>query len=242
MNCTRVHGSPRTHTFTVTPFTRHSPECPKKDNPQWKRCKCRKSLYIYEAGKVAYKSAKTRSWEQAERVAQAERDARDPVKRELARIAAEEEVKKEAAKIPKCSIEAALDQWIAGFKVDGPTASSYATVKRIFLRWAGSNGLKALTEVTPDALDAWVGSWFPLAEEKINRIKSNTQSFRLTKIKSLFRWATAIRKLDHDPALVLRSIPGEREEETQPINPVQFPVWRSRCLTQLHTNRILTNT
>jgi hypothetical protein len=65
--------------FTITVFTRHSAECPKAPNPQWKRCNCRKSLYIREGGKTAHLSAKTRSWEQAERVAQIERDnRRDP--------------------------------------------------------------------------------------------------------------------------------------------------------------------
>jgi integrase/recombinase XerD len=209
-------------TTTISLFVRHNPTCPKRDDPQWKRCKCRKSLYIYENGKVRYQSAKTRSWEQAEKVAQQERDARDPVKRELVRIAAEEEAKKVAAAARETSIEAALDQWIAGFKSKGPTASAYATFKKTFLTWAESKGFKNLTDVTSDALDAWVGSWSPDAKDKLNRIKSNTQSFRLTKIRSFFKWAAALRKLEHDPALVLRPIAGEDEEETQPLTPSQF--------------------
>lgn len=47
-------------------------------------------------GKTQYISAKTRSWEQAERVAQDERDKRDPVTIELQKIA-EREAAKEAA-------------------------------------------------------------------------------------------------------------------------------------------------
>ena len=43
--------------------------------------------------KDPYVSAKTRSWEQAERVAQAERDKRDPVKIELQKIAEQEATK-----------------------------------------------------------------------------------------------------------------------------------------------------
>jgi hypothetical protein len=54
------------------------------------------SLYIYEAGKVRYISAKTRSWEQAEKAAQAERDLWDPEKIALQRIA-EGEAAKSAA-------------------------------------------------------------------------------------------------------------------------------------------------
>jgi hypothetical protein len=42
-------------TFTVTVFTRHSRDCSYKDNPQWKRCKCRKSVYICQVGKRLYR-------------------------------------------------------------------------------------------------------------------------------------------------------------------------------------------
>jgi hypothetical protein len=73
-------------TFTVTVYTRHASDCPKKNVPQWKRCNCRKYLYVYENGKDTTRSAKTRSWERAEFLAQAERNARDPVKRKLKEI------------------------------------------------------------------------------------------------------------------------------------------------------------
>lgn len=209
-------------TLTISVFTRHSPECPQRDNPQWKRCRCRKSLYFYEDGKARYLSARTRSWEQAERVAQRERDARDPLRKELAKLAAMEEAKKAAAKCREYSIDDALDQWIAGFKAKGATASAYAGFKNTFLAWAALNRIKMISDVTADALDLWVASWSPEAKEKINRIRSNTQSFRLTKIKSFFRWATALRKLDYDPAITLRSITGDDEEETQPLTPQQF--------------------
>jgi integrase len=144
------------------------------------------------------------------------------VKKELVRIAASEEAKKARVQSREYSIDAALDQWIAGFKAAGATASSYAGFKNTFLAWAELNGFKMLSDVTADALDLWVASWSPEATEKINRIQSNTQSFRLTKIKSFFRWATAIRKLDYDPAIMLRSITGEEVEETQPLNSEQF--------------------
>ena len=53
----------------ISVFTRHSEECPKKDNPQWRRCNCRKSIYVRAGGKTAYVSARTRSWDQAEKMA-----------------------------------------------------------------------------------------------------------------------------------------------------------------------------
>jgi integrase/recombinase XerD len=202
-----------TSTTTISVLTRHSKECPRRDDPHWKRCKCRKSLYIYEAGKVSYVSARTRSWEQAEKLAQAERDKRDPVKIELARIAAEEAVKKAAALAKETSIEAALDQWIAGFKAKKENAKAYETFKRFLMSWAESQGFTMLSEVTSDALDGWVGSW---------TLAPNTQKFRLSRVRSLFEWAYNLRKLEHNPAAVLRSIRAENEEETQPLTAVQF--------------------
>jgi hypothetical protein len=107
-------------TVTVTVFTRHSEECPQKDNRQWKRCKCRKSLYIYSDGKVTYKSAKTRSWEQAERVAQTERDLRDPVKRkelqleeEIRKVQEQADVDAAARKANLITVSDALDRWLS---------------------------------------------------------------------------------------------------------------------------------
>src|SRR5271170_1455027 len=64
--------------LTISVFARHSVDCPKGDDPQWKRCKCRKSIYIREDGKTTYVSAKTRSWTEAEEVAQRLRDKRNP--------------------------------------------------------------------------------------------------------------------------------------------------------------------
>jgi len=181
-------------TTTISVFTRHSPECSKRDNPQWRRCNCRKSLYIYENGSVAYKSARTRYWDQAEKIAQAERDARDPVKLELAKI----EAKKAAM---DCKLEEALDQWIAGLKGSGTaTKASYLTFKGAMLRWAESKNIVNLSDVTPDALDSWVASW---------KDALNTQGFRLSRVRSFFRWAFGLRKIDDNPAVMLRSIKRE---------------------------------
>ncbi|MGD0680416.1 MAG: hypothetical protein ABR990_00080 [Terracidiphilus sp.] len=193
-------------TTTISVFTRHQPECPKRDDPTWKRCKCCKSLYIYEGGKVRYVSARTRSWEQAERVARAESDKRDPVKQELARIEA-----KKAAK--DCSLSDALDQWISGIKAKGPTHDSYLAIKRGMFKWADSNNIVTLSDVTPDALDRWVSSW---------KDASNTQGFRLSRVRAFFRWAHGLHKIEENPAQMLRSIKREQEEETQPLTAKQF--------------------
>lgn len=200
-------------TTTISVFCRHSKECPQRDNPQWRRCGCRKHVYVYAGGKVSYLSAKTRSWEQAEKVAQAEREKRDPVKLELARIAAEEEARKASLRIKESTIESALDQWIAGLKVQGPTSKSYSTLRKVILTWAKSQGLVNLSEVTSDSLDAWIASW---------SLASNTQSFRLTRVKAFFKWAHNLEKIHRNPAVMLKAIKGEEQEETMPLTAGQF--------------------
>jgi len=77
-------------TFIVTVFTRHSRDCSYKDNPQWKRCKCRKSVYICEGGKRLRMSIRTRSGGQAEKLAPSERDKHESIKIELKRTVDEE--------------------------------------------------------------------------------------------------------------------------------------------------------
>jgi hypothetical protein len=60
-------------------YTRHATDCKHADDMRWRRCRCRKWIRGVLANGVAVReSAKTRSWEQAERRArQMEADA-DP--------------------------------------------------------------------------------------------------------------------------------------------------------------------
>src|ERR1035437_8582196 len=51
---------------TVEVFTRHTADCPKAENRNWKRCKCPKWLYWRYENTAHRRSAKTRSWEKAQ--------------------------------------------------------------------------------------------------------------------------------------------------------------------------------
>lgn len=208
-------------TSTITVFTRHSEDCSQR-NPQWKRCKCRKSLYIYENGKKTVVSAKTRSWEDAEKVAQAERDKRDPVKIELARIASVEATKIAAEVAKEITLEKALEQWIGGRKtIKKDSRDAYVSTQRKILQWAASMGIKNVGDVTPEHLDLWRSAWSPKAEKKENRLALTTQVALQTRIKSFFKWATGIKIIPSNPALMLDSIdPGE--SDTMPLDAKQF--------------------
>jgi len=212
-------------TFTVTPFTRHSPECPKKDNPQWKRCTCRKSLYIYEDGKVVYKSAKTRSWEQAEKFAQRERDLRDPVKLELAKIAAkqEEEKRLEAERAAsRITIADALNRWLASHKRQAVNSLRvYKVMTKRINEWAKLEGFKYLSDVTPDSLDKWRGEWDGKAELKLNRMGQTSQSIFVARLRGFFSWAFKLDLIDKNPAKALAPIPPS-DPNTLPLTQEQF--------------------
>src|ERR1700758_3735927 len=73
----------RPKTQTVSVYTRHSATYSKKGEPQWRRCKCAKYLYLLRDGKNKTISAKTRSWEKAEQQAQEIRESWDPVEQKL---------------------------------------------------------------------------------------------------------------------------------------------------------------
>src|ERR1035437_3036660 len=209
-------------TSTITVFTRHSEECPKRDNPQWKRCNCRKHLYIYEAGSVTYRSAKTRSWEQAERLGQAERDLRDPVQIELRKIAQKEEAKQQAAALQDTPLEDALNQWIAGMKDQTDTSiEAYRSTTRRILRWARSKHLVTLRDITPVLLDQWRSEWSPVAEKKENRLTLTTQAALLTRLKGFLRWATGLGLLTRNPGSTLKAI-TPNECQTMPLTMPQF--------------------
>jgi site-specific recombinase XerD len=207
---------------TITVFTRHSSECAKAGDPQWKRCNCRKSLYIRENGRTTYVSAKTRSWEQAERAAQVERDKRDPVKIELARIA-DVEAKKEAQRQAKLvPLADALTQWIGGLKdITGTSRKAYESTRKRVLRWAESKNLVNVSDVTPELLVQWHAAWSPDAEEKVNRLALTTQSALLVRLRSFYTWATAVGYTEKNPTLLLRSI-SQDESSTMPLTPEQF--------------------
>lgn len=57
MSCMSAHDpemeSPKPRRVTtISVYIRHSPDCPKKADSTWRRCRCRKYLYVYEGGRA----------------------------------------------------------------------------------------------------------------------------------------------------------------------------------------------
>jgi integrase len=208
----------------ITVFTRHSEDCPKAADRYWKRCQCRKSLYIYEGGKTTFVTAKTRSWEQAERVAQVERDRRDPVKRRLLEIEAEEVQKASLQKAKNITVKDATERWLKSL----PTETHETEVIRNrtawrIREWAADQNPVILNvrEITPDMLDLWRGTWSLDANEKYSRIGQTSASQFQGRLKNFFWWCVATENLSRDPSALLQSIPMSKDQ-TQPLTPTQF--------------------
>jgi hypothetical protein len=151
-------------TTTISVFTRHSSDCPKKGDRYCRPRDCRKSLFICENGKARFQPAKTRSSEQAERLAQIERELRDTVHVKLRKIREQEAEKIAAKKAKNITTAEACDRWIASRKFQtNETAVIYMRAARRNQSWAKDQGIGNLRGVTPDLLDEWRGQWSILA-------------------------------------------------------------------------------
>lgn len=204
-------------TFSIKVLTRHSPECPKRDDSTYRKCDCRKQLYIYESGKVRYESAKTRSWAKAEEYMRQKIDARDPVKKALREIEEREAAKAAAQLCREIAVGDALDKWLAGL----PKRSRSRTVQLGSLAsklksWSAEQGILNLSEVKPAMLYAWRGSWSETAENVRDRLAPATQNLYVSHLHRFFKWAVQAEYLDRDPSLLVKRQKYDRAQ-TQPL-------------------------
>jgi integrase/recombinase XerD len=210
-------------TFTVKVLTRHSTECDKRDDPTYRKCSCRKQLYLYENGKVRYVSAKTRSWAKAEEFMRAEIDARDPVKRALREIENREAAKIAERQLRQIAVTDALAMWLAGLLQRSRSRTVQFNSMASKLRsWAAEQGIVNLGEIKPAMLYAWRGAWSPDAAKVRDRLAPATQNLYVSHLHRFFKWAVQAEYLDRDPSLLIKRQKYERIQ-TQPLaSPEQF--------------------
>jgi len=203
----------RLRTATTRVYTRHVEACSKAADPQWRRCKCPKWIYLYRDGKDSRVSAKTRSWEKAEQHARAIEDSTDPVKRQL-RALAERHRKEEADEI---TISSALDRWVASKGKKGDeTRSKYRTVSKKVLSWSIHRKLTYVHQVTPSLLDEWRSAWSLKAERKEDRLGASSQGRLLERVKGFFRYCVRMKWIEHSPAVDLEAIQPD-SRQTMPL-------------------------
>jgi len=104
-------------------------------------------------------SAKTRSWEQAERLAQTERDRGDPVKRKLQQIEEQEAQMLSLRKEKNITVREPADRWFNAqkFKIE-ETSQIHGKAKRRIWACSKGQGAENVKDVTMERLDKPRGS------------------------------------------------------------------------------------
>jgi len=161
-------------------IVRHSPKCRTK-HPTYdqhsRKCNCRKALYIYEGGQDRTISAKTRSWEEAEKFAQREWDRRDPAKQYLQELEDHEAQKVELQKAKNITVSVATERWLRSVKTESvETAVIYKRAAWRIATWAADRGIETVRGIAADVVDEWRGTWDTTAEKRYSRIGPTSQS------------------------------------------------------------------
>lgn len=173
-------------------FVRHSGNCPHHDDERWKRCHCRKHLRWTWDGKQYRKTAKTRSWEAAERA-----------KREL-------ELKYEDAQLPApdtserlTTIEEAIQAFLAekrGGKASTATLTKYKLTLSRLQEFCDRQDLHFLREIRLEHLSSWREEWSKYYSSKF--ALRNNQG----RVRHFFRYALNAGMISKNPAASLSTI------------------------------------
>ncbi len=214
--------TPKPETRTVKVQVRHSEQCKDRDKGvDWKRCRCPKILRVYEGGGSGDNrriAAKTRSWEQAEKLAQQYRDSLDPLRQELNRLREEKETK-------QVRIEEAVALYIADMAArlgDNGTVSmarslfghvdpeSKAVEKNGHLfNWLDTISTATrpayIADLTPTHLTAWRAAW---------KFADYTGAQRWGMVRSFFNFCETQDWIQDSPARKLRRIDYEKGSRT----------------------------
>jgi integrase len=215
-------------TRTVTVITRHSAQCKDKDQgSDWRKCNCRKALLVYEgegSGTNRRISAKTRSWEKAEKLAQEWRDRWDPEKQELKSLRA-------AKKAKQVRIEAAVALYISDMitrlgdngtvamarSLFGDVDSATNEVKRDghLFHWLDTCPQRPeyIADFTPSHITAWRSSW---------RFGDLTAANRWTMVKSFFGFCEGQGWIENSPARKLKPLEAQKGSRTAIFTDEQY--------------------
>jgi hypothetical protein len=204
---------------TVAVIVRHNGKYKDKHRGgEWRKCRCPKALLVYEgqgSGKNRRLSAKTRSWEQAEKRAQDLRDTWNPEKQELKRLRAEKERQ-----------QVRLEEGVALFLADqitrlgdngtvrnsrsllgylNPETKTVTRAGRLF-KWVekynsdkpADQRITYVADFTPQHLTEWRASW--------SLGSNSTSAQRWTRVKEFFNFCECQGWVPDSPARKLKNI------------------------------------
>lgn len=183
----------------VTVDPRHSKKCQRnkdKSARQYKRCKCPLWLEWNENGIQFRKSAKTRTWEIANKGAR-------KLEEELDLKAAGIEPQKKPDHI---SIQSAVDLYLKDMDQRGIKDRSKARRMLFGLRdCANEKNVILLKDVTARLLTEWRSSW-------TFKKDSDSPSVHWSVVKTFFKWAFSTDLIPADPSAKLKSLPCGRKQ------------------------------
>jgi integrase/recombinase XerD len=193
---------------TVTVYKRHGADCGHRDDRTYRRCNCRIWLEWNHGGRRARQSGKTRSWEQAQKLARAI------------------ELRYEQAALGKkpepgatVTVERAISLFMASKIGEGLAENTIAkhklTLNRL-LYYCCNEGIRFMPDITLSHLTSWRAGWpfkSPIA-------KRNNQE----RVRSFFKFCQADGIILDNPAAKLTSIKIKADElsNTMPFEPEEM--------------------
>jgi integrase/recombinase XerD len=124
----------------ITIYTRHTSDCPKKDDRYWKRCRCPKWIYGSELSPTR-QSAGTRSWERAEKFARESEDTGPE----------------------RVTVSKAITDYLSDKKVQNISDEWYDKLNYeltdVLLPWCEKHGYSGLDELDLDRIKAFRKTW-----------------------------------------------------------------------------------
>jgi integrase len=191
---------------TITPYRRHSAKCPHKSKRVYKGCRCPMWLERWHNGKPVRKSAKTRSWEQGQKLARTEEHRYDQ--------AALGEKPKPTAVTVEDAVNSFMDAK-TGEGLDGDTLQKHRRMTALLLGYCHRKNLLFIRDVTLPHLTAHRAEWEQNFKSKLSR--RNNQG----RLKEFFRYCRKSKWIDESPAEDLGSIKMKKNEQikTDPFSP-----------------------
>jgi|SRR5581483_6331634 len=189
-------------------FVRHSTQCEHRGDERWKRCRCRKHLRWTWNGKQERQSAKTRSWEAAERAKRALE-----LRYETAQLGAQRDAS-------PASIEEAIRAFLAekqGGRAALNTLAKYRLTLARLQEFCDRENLHFMPEVRLEHLSAWRAEWGQHYHS--NFALRNNQS----RVRHFFAYAHNAGMIENNPARKLSPIRITDEDfEVDPFSQQEY--------------------
>jgi integrase/recombinase XerD len=173
-------------------FVRHSAACPRRDDPEYKKCNCPKHLRYTHNGKQRRQSAKTRSWKTAEerrRKLEAQFEAADPTK-PISAVTVEAK--------GGTTIEQAISLFVSDKRSQGLDANFIKKYERELGRFKEFMAKRSKffpNEITVGDLTEFRAGW------NVTYPSSTTRSKVQERLRSFLRYVYAARLIDRIPRL-----------------------------------------